>query len=403
MVREKSKLSARMAMGFITFLCVALAAMSIGTREWRIEKNVPSKKMGLLSIEVHGCNAIGGLAGAAGGETAKRAAEVANIGCLAMAHEGEEGIMDWGTYQENTCRAASHSQACLADEAMQNMFDPTGYCHAIRKRCADLTNGIAISHATFGLILVGMIFQIMGGTYASVWTGYKSKAMCWSMFSAVCMLSAAMLYFGMADQYFKETSSRSTSDTGFAVYMISCSVALSLIQVFVGCTCLPADPEYDEDGYLLDDDEVAERNAKKKNKGSEEAAAQAQAQAAAQAQLQAQQAAMQGQAQQMADAKLMEIHWAIKQAGATNMEEAFRGFDTNGDGFITLEEFQTGITTLNIGLNPQQTEWLMGFVDKNRDGYVAYCEFADEMSRLETQQQGMAYSNEGQAVDYQNV
>jgi hypothetical protein len=180
------------------------------------------------------------------------------------------------------------------------------------------------------------------------------------------LLAAIIVYWGLGTEYFQETSMASVSTTGFCLYTGASSMACSFVQTFCFIVCLES-VSYDSD----DEDEEHGRS-KKRHKQAQ------------------QQHLMAGAAQQpdygaqnVADMNLRNMSQAIKQMGGTDLAAAFRGFDVNGDGYVTQQEFMSGVAQLNLGLNAEQSTWLMGWLDVNKDGYVAYNEFVDVMRRYE--------------------
>eukprot|EP00929_Paragymnodinium_shiwhaense_P085342 TRINITY_DN4574_c0_g2_i1.p1 TRINITY_DN4574_c0_g2~~TRINITY_DN4574_c0_g2_i1.p1 ORF type:complete len:419 (+),score=75.65 TRINITY_DN4574_c0_g2_i1:96-1352(+) len=383
--KDTEYFAARLVIAVFAFLIIGLSATSLAGRSWRVYSGMPTKNMGLLSIEVHGCNTLSNAASALGsaGQAISVAGRLVSAGCLAVTHEGQEGTLSWGEYQTRTCRESRSSTLCLVDSVSGSMFDVAGYCHALRKRCTDLSMAIQVNYTTLCLIILADLFVLAGGVF-SMMQDCKGKCIGWNVLGCLCMISAGITYYVYGESYFLETSRACSSgesgicsraEFGHATFLIGGAGLASCLVVFLSCVCLPPDPEYDEEGYLIDDSKEAKKDKKKKQE-------QAQASTAAASQ-------EQGRAQMIADSKLMEIHMAIKQAGATDIAGAFRGFDLDGNGYITMEEFHQGIYSLNLGLTPQQIQWLMGWIDHNKDGYIAYNEFVEQMGRLEQQQQQM--------------
>lgn len=64
-----------------------------------------------------------------------------------------------------------------------------------------------------------------------------------------------------------------------------------------------------------------------------------------------------------------------------HIRNAFRMFDQTNSGFISKDEFRTGITTFNVVLNSplsdDQIEELLVYLDSNKDGVISYKEFFD--------------------------
>ena len=74
----------------------------------------------------------------------------------------------------------------------------------------------------------------------------------------------------------------------------------------------------------------------------------------------------------------------------TGIKSAFETFDRNGKGFITLDEFQTALYRLDLGLSLVQSQALFDVIDVNRDGTIHYTEF---VKALQTRRESLASEN----------
>merc|ERR1712240_920428 len=62
------------------------------------------------------------------------------------------------------------------------------------------------------------------------------------------------------------------------------------------------------------------------------------------------------------------------------IESAFKRFDTNKDGAISLAEMKTGLTTCGLNFSDQEVEICFAVADKDGDGEVSLSEFVDLLS-----------------------
>ena len=65
----------------------------------------------------------------------------------------------------------------------------------------------------------------------------------------------------------------------------------------------------------------------------------------------------------------------FEQHGIATVEQAFKGFDANGDGNISHEEFATGLRQMDIGVTEAQIEQMVGLIDTDGDGAIDVQEF----------------------------
>ena len=81
------------------------------------------------------------------------------------------------------------------------------------------------------------------------------------------------------------------------------------------------------------------------------------------------------------DVDIMEKLRQIIKTSSQNINDIFREFDEDGNGFISQVEFRNAIRKLNLGLTSREVDKLMLRIDSNQDGKIDYQEF---MSKFKT-------------------
>ena len=62
------------------------------------------------------------------------------------------------------------------------------------------------------------------------------------------------------------------------------------------------------------------------------------------------------------------------------MQEAFKAFDKDGDGLISLQELREIMTSLGNKLTDGEVDEMMKFADRDFDGFINYSEFVKMMT-----------------------
>ena len=65
-----------------------------------------------------------------------------------------------------------------------------------------------------------------------------------------------------------------------------------------------------------------------------------------------------------------------------NLRAAFKHFDTNGDGIISLEELNNAIGTGGLQVSKEEIQRVLAEVDKDGNGEIDYDEFVDMLTTL---------------------
>ena len=76
----------------------------------------------------------------------------------------------------------------------------------------------------------------------------------------------------------------------------------------------------------------------------------------------------------------------------SNIESGFQAFDRSGKGCISLEDFQTALYRLDLGLSLVQSRALFDVIDSNHDGTINWTEF---VQALQFRRKSIAQDNEG--------
>merc|ERR1712080_641552 len=64
----------------------------------------------------------------------------------------------------------------------------------------------------------------------------------------------------------------------------------------------------------------------------------------------------------------------------TEIEAAFRRFDTNKDGAISFQEMKIGLSTCGLNFTEQEVEVCFAVADRDGDGEVSLAEFVELLS-----------------------
>ena len=72
----------------------------------------------------------------------------------------------------------------------------------------------------------------------------------------------------------------------------------------------------------------------------------------------------------------------VRKSMNLELKEAFKKFDTNGDGNLSPEELEVAIDDFGIGLSKLQMKVLMRDIDRDSDGKIDYNEFVERFSSM---------------------
>jgi len=123
----------------------------------------------------------------------------------------------------------------------------------------------------------------------------------------------------------------------------------------------------------------AAREAKRAEKAAAEAAARAAAEAAAKGTPSGTPSRSKRDIPYVADEDLRRAHAVIKARLSSQfgeLRQAFRAFDVDASGFITAEEAEATLSTLNLGLPKRIVSRLVDIADFDGDGEISFAEFA---------------------------
>ena len=76
---------------------------------------------------------------------------------------------------------------------------------------------------------------------------------------------------------------------------------------------------------------------------------------------------------------LVDIEEKMFVQGPMQSLSVFRTFDKDGDGYITVEDLEKGLTLAQVEHSSQDTAGLMNFLDDNQNGYLTFNEFSKKI------------------------
>ncbi len=78
------------------------------------------------------------------------------------------------------------------------------------------------------------------------------------------------------------------------------------------------------------------------------------------------------------EADIIEKLRQIMKSSSLTLEDIFKKFDEDGNGYISSNEFRNAIRRLNLGLSSRDIDQIMKKVDTNGDGKIDWKEFMDK-------------------------
>ena len=73
---------------------------------------------------------------------------------------------------------------------------------------------------------------------------------------------------------------------------------------------------------------------------------------------------------------LLEIEQKVFTQGPNQTLPAFKLFDKDNDGYLTLEDLEQGLSLIQVPHTSEDTQKLMSFLDENSNGFVTFAEFS---------------------------
>lgn len=376
-------LSAKAAAVLLTLAASALMIPALPMMTWREEIGASRRYLGLFKIEVTGCG---------GGQSSGIAGYIANMGCMGAGGEIIQGKFSWSEYRMQVCQQTSMICGLSGLTAALNLDAGDDQCKSLQDRCNNLDRVMIVNMAVAGGSVLGLLCCVAASA-AVITNQMKGSIVVLAMLAALLLDGAVIGYFMFGDDTFgfaTQTTSISSTGPGIAFFLAAGS-ALATLFFFFAMVAMTKSTEY-EDSSSSDEEEGSSKKSKKQKKEKKEKKEQqhspdsygsCQAQTSQYQAVLAQTAQVDDESKRYADAHLQQISQLLRSRGATDLAQAFRGFDTNGDGYISYAEFQTGLDSLDAGLTQEQVLWLMGWIDKDKSGYVHWQEFVDEMQRAQ--------------------
>ena len=65
--------------------------------------------------------------------------------------------------------------------------------------------------------------------------------------------------------------------------------------------------------------------------------------------------------------------------GPAQSLSVFKNFDKDGDGYLTIEDIEQGLTLSQIEHTAEDSKNLMSFLDENCNGFVTFSEFSSKV------------------------
>ena len=63
-------------------------------------------------------------------------------------------------------------------------------------------------------------------------------------------------------------------------------------------------------------------------------------------------------------------------AGKTKLYSVFKKFDKDHDGYVSYDDFESALQTMNVPASKDEVKALLTHIDKNQKGYLDYSEFS---------------------------
>lgn len=350
----------------ISATACATVVVSMQMHTWVLTTGILQKQFGLLKVEVMGCKNPAG--GAVNG-VASGLGTFGSAACQMATSESQDGVMSYSKYAFNTCHESTKPQCALASTV--KLLDAGGWsgCSVLKERCTSIQKLTSLNWGLWWFLVIAVLVNFFGSLMAWREIKYGTGGSLISMGCIFCVLSLIVFSFTNYEEP-PPLSHNTTTSYGTAFWTAFLSFLLTSLQTFIGC-CIYKQVDEDSDQRKKEKERLKKKE-KRQSRGLEDD----NDYGSSGTTLQQWQSSS-----KIADQTFGTLMEALRQRGVTDVAQAFRGFDVDGNGYISLEEFKQGSAQLGFTMSPEQVQWVVSQFDPNRDGHLDYTEFSMQVQK----------------------